>query len=99
MSTELRSYEPDTQREDEDAREQRWHLFTEHVRDALHQYGLGHVLINTALMHGDADHASTDYEQHVVNFAASEGWSSVLSVLARVVRDTEQFHGELMDRR
>lgn len=103
MRTEIPTYEPDTRREDDDARQQRWEEFLAEVRRLSDYYGDGFLLLVLADLVEDefhgidaADAAAADLMR---NFAETEGWSGVLSAVAQAMRERERFHRECFDRR
>ena len=103
MRTEVPNYEPDTRREDEDARQIRWDAFMANLRNWLAVATLTDVLSQLQKAHafdGVGFAAPKDsLAEAFMAFAETEGWSGVLSVVAQAEREQERFRGELMDRR
>jgi hypothetical protein len=102
VRTEVPTSEPDTRREDDDARQQRWDEFFAEVR-RLYRYGDGFVLrVLADLVDGEFNGVDTVDEaaaELLRNFAETEGWSGVLSALAQIQRESERFQRECFDRR
>jgi hypothetical protein len=98
MRTEVPTYEPDTRREDDDARQQRWDEFVENMRGALAQLTLPMLLHDVGI--ANASVVQPNFLQAICqDFAETEGWSGVLSAVAQAMRERERFHRECFDRR
>lgn len=107
MRTEVPNYEPDIQREDEDARQERWDTFVERARSAMDEHPdsrnfqarelLGCVVYAMTL--SEPDPRCGSFINDCLNFAETEGWSSVVGAISHVLRERERFHRECFDRR
>ena len=76
-------------REDEAIREQRWTDFSDWVKSARSSILLRSI---ADLMDGQRDpyHIPSCVQAPILNFQETEGWSGVLSCVARVVKEIEK---------
>lgn len=97
MRTEVPNYEPDVDREDQDAREVRWAEFVQVTRNYLMSDGFGWVL--QCALGAYEDNPPERYCETIESFAETEGWSGVLSAIASAMRAEERERKEMFERR